>query len=149
MNIKYRFCKDGDYVPTKQRPSAERSAQLRHDLERHQEQGLVHQHAPGEGWHFLPGAAIIAFSGTYWFATRPSSEGSILAHVADICKEAGLDFEALWNEAYPQVAVPRVTAEDRKQCTRQATLQDLPLVLSDLVDINYHQLYKAVDKALR
>jgi len=151
MDIQYCRCDDGAFVPTDERPAPpEEDARLRRELGRHYADGLVHLHSPGDGWHFLPGADVIAYNGETWFATHPTTSArAILTHALDICAAANLAFNALWQEAYPQSPVPQITDQDRQHCTRPATLHDLSAVLSDLESVNFHQLHKVLKEAIQ
>lgn len=128
------------------------AASLRLSLRREIEakRAMARLHTPGDGWHYLPTRAEYVHNGSYWFATLGTSEGPILANVADLCDELGVAFEDLYRAAYPDDrAVPEVTDDDRAMRTRPATIRDAPRVLEDLEDVNYHALYGALAKVLR
>ncbi|MEO8379406.1 MAG: hypothetical protein ABI779_07060 [Acidobacteriota bacterium] len=111
---------------------------------------MAHLHSPGDGWHYLPTRAEYVHNGSYWFSTLGTSEGPILANVADLCDEIGAAFDALYRTAYPEDrSVPEVSAEDRAMRSRPATIRDASKVLHDLEDVNYHALYGALHDALR
>jgi len=148
MIMKYFRCDQGIFTPTDERPTASEHSKLIEELERHHSGGIVHKHSPGDGWHFVLGEEVIAYNGQFWFATRPDSTQAILAHVIDICREAGLDSVSLWMELSSEIGLPMVKDEDRRHCTRPAALEDLLAVLSDLESINYHQLHAALKRAL-
>lgn len=126
---------------------------LRLSLSREVEEksAVAHLHAPGDGWHYLPARADYMHNGDYWFATLPTSEGPVLANVADLCRELGISFETLYRTAYPtdSGAAPAITSEDRAMRTRPASLKDAPKVLADLEAVNYHSLRGALADALR
>ena len=126
------------YTPTKSRPSSEAMKELRADAK--QTRSITHQHAPGNGWHYVPGKVDYFFNGQYWFCQRSTSEGAILAHVLDLCNLYGLNFDALQREAYPNEAPQAVNAADLLACTRPATKDDTCAVLESLEDVNYHGL---------
>lgn len=87
---------------------------------------MAHLHNPGDGWHHLPNGE--------------SSEEAVLSHVEDICKATGLDYRTVYKEAYPDEDIIAPSQGDATMCARKATLADLPKVLEDLEDINYHSL---------
>lgn len=132
-------------TPPKLAPSLRLS--LTRDIEG--KRAMAHLHAPGDGWHYLPTRAEYVHNGSYWFATLGTSEGPILANVADLCEELGVAFDALYRKAYPEDhSVPAVTEEDRAMRSRAATIRDAAKVLEDLEHVNYHALYGVLHDAL-
>jgi hypothetical protein len=111
---------------------------------------MAHLHTPGDGWHYLPTRAEYMYNGSYWFATLATSEGPILANVADLCVELGIGFDTLYRTAYPdEWSVPQVSEDDRAMRSQPATIRDASKVLHDLEDVNYHSLYGALRAALQ
>lgn len=131
-------------------PTLAPSLRLSLTREIEEKRAIAHLHAPGDGWHYLPTRAEYVDNGSYWFATLGTSEGPILANVADLCEELGGTFEGLYRTAYPaDRAVPEISDEDRALRTRPATLRDAAKVLADLEAVNYHPLYGALANLLR
>jgi hypothetical protein len=111
---------------------------------------MAHLHAPGDGWHYLPTRSEYLHNGSYWFATLGTSEGPILANVADLCDELGIAFDALYRTAYPEDrSVPQVSEEDRAMRSQPATIRDASKALHDLEDVNYHSLHGVLREALQ
>jgi hypothetical protein len=128
------------------------AADLRLSLTREIEgmRAMAHLHAPGDGWHYLPTRAECMHNGSFWFATLGTSEGPILANVADLCDELGIAFDALYRTAYPEDrSVPQVSEEDRAMRSQPASSRDASKVLHDLEDVNYHSLYGVLREALQ
>lgn len=127
------------------RPDAGLLAELEAEIE--QKMQLSHLHEPGQGWHYVPGVAEIRHNGRYWYPCVPTSAGAICAHVEDVCKEMGLDFEELYRRAYPEEEFMPVTDEDRAACARPAVFGDSQAVVDDLADVNYHALAAVFEDA--
>ena len=146
---KYYARVGGEYVETDRRPTATELSSIVSWLIDNRK--YVHAHRPGDGWHFLPGSPAIMYNGSYWFGTYPTSEGAILAQVADICQTTGVSFDGIYRTAYGDQGeeTPEITAAERAACERPATTQDIRAVLADLEDVNYHSLYATFEEAMR
>jgi len=133
---------------TPPRLSVELRLSLTQEIERLR--SLAHLHAPGDGWHYLPARAEYVYNGSSWFATLASSEGPILANVADLCRALGMRYATLYRAAYPEEkSTPTITNAERALRTRAATLRDARKVLADLEDVNYHALAGALAEVIR
>ena len=134
---------------TPPRLSVEVRLSLTQELERLR--SMAYLHAPGDGWHYLPARAEYVYNGSYWFGTLPSSEGPILANVADLCHALGIRYATLYRAAYPDEdrSAPRITNAERALRTRAATVKDARMVLADLDDVNYHALAGVLADAIR
>lgn len=132
------------YEETDLRPNAEQAQQLEKTLQ----EKKSFKHKPGDGWHYLPLPAIAFFRRSQWHLQAATSEGAVLAHTEDLCKELGLDFQALCQKAYPDEEITPATQEDRDACDRPATKDDIQAILDDLTDINYHSLKTVLEDAI-
>jgi hypothetical protein len=132
------------YEDTDLRPSAEQLQQLEEEFQREKS----FRHKPGDGYHYLSLSAIAYLYRAKWSLQLKTSHGSVLAHVEDLCKELGLDFQALCKEAYPNDEISPATQEDRDACDRPATKDDIQAVLDDLEDIDFRNLKTVLKNAI-
>ena len=141
----------GPYRELRVAPHLSSSVRLSLTREIEAKRATAYLHSPGDGWHYLPARPVYVHNGSYWFATLATSEGPILANVADLCAELGVRLEVLYRKAYPDEdrTVPEITDEDRAMRTRGASLRDAAKVLADLESLNYHSLRGALHDALR
>ena len=127
------------------RPSDEELRQLEDEFS----QIKCFKHKPGDGLHHIPRSPIACFRRSRWSLVAATSEEAVLAHTEDVCKELGLDFEALCQKAYPKSKIYPVTKEDRDACDRPATKDDREAVLADLDAVHYYSLKDVLDNAIR
>lgn len=149
-----KFCErvdGGGYKPTERRPRAAILRELMKQIEHDAASDLMHKHLPGDGWHYVPGEPCICHNGKYWFHSMPDSGGAILTMAFDLCELMNLNFRALYDKAYPDEVgdEPFTPSEaDRAACARPVTLDDIPAVMDDLTDINWHSLRAVLEEAM-
>ena len=104
-------------------------------------------HRAGMGWHYVHGEPAMCFNGSYWFLDWPTSEGAILKALKDCLSLFGVDIKPLYEQAYPDQKYQPPTTEDHCNVAN-TTKHDLPALLDDLTDINYHSLRQVIEETL-
>lgn len=135
----------GKLVPTETRPNEQAMGVEIYTFE--QRMRNAYPHFPGNmEKHLVPGKMKLVRKDEYtWVPIYPTSEGAVLAHVADLCEIYEYNLPTLWREAYPGKMMPEV---DHAACGRPAYEDDFYKVVHDLEGVSLGILGMVMEKRI-